>query len=173
MSALNIPLTIMFADVLACRMILDLRARGYEISQPTTHGPTLPLSGPFSAPNRTNETSTFEGDDKQGGSSVQLPYGTIPYASHAASGGKKQGLRSLLEAGRGTLTATINSTVFSSQSRSADATTSSNSVELRSFSHRLGDEDEKSDVHSFGLPIPAHMSKGDLADRPDDGRPDE
>ena len=43
MSAINIPLSIMFSDILACRMILDLRERGYEISQPTVFTQTLPL----------------------------------------------------------------------------------------------------------------------------------
>lgn len=51
MSAINIPLSIMFADVLACRMILDLRERGYEISQPTNNTPSIPLHIPLS--NRT------------------------------------------------------------------------------------------------------------------------
>lgn len=36
MSAILIPLSVMFPDILACRLILDLRQRGFEISQPTT-----------------------------------------------------------------------------------------------------------------------------------------
>jgi len=91
---------------------------------------------------------------------VQLPY-TIPYSSH--TDGRKPGLRSLLEGGRGSggggaFTATINSTAFTTSSqmmRSVDASTNSNdSVELRSFSHpsRLGDSgDGKSGQQSFGL----------------------
>lgn len=35
MSAILIPLSVMFPDILACRLILDLRQRGFEISQPT------------------------------------------------------------------------------------------------------------------------------------------
>ncbi|KLO07103.1 hypothetical protein SCHPADRAFT_665082 [Schizopora paradoxa] len=175
MSALNIPLTIMFSDVLACRMILDLRSRGYELAQPTTqhHGPTLPLSGAELPPSafglggagRAGETSeetgtTFEGEDvKHAYGQEQLPY-NLPYAGNESGSGldlkAPVGLRDLLEAGRGRgssmLTTTIDSAAFttsistsSAQTRSADASVSANSMELRSFSQagHLGD-DEKS-----------------------------
>lgn len=113
-----------------------------------------------------NETSTFEGEDIKH-EHEQLPY-TLPY-----DGTKGPGLHNLLEAGRGSsaLTATINSTAFgyssssSAQTRSADATTNSNSVELRSFSQSHLADDEKSAIRSFGLSIPAQTrSVDDYAD---------
>ena len=160
MSALFIPLTIMFSDVLACRMILDLRSRGVEINEPTTHhrhhqntlplsGDVLPSSGGTAPPGLLRKAAS--------GSGTSLPvYDVLPYNSDLENA-KRGGLMGILDAGRTNtfFTTTINSSAlasdatrsYSQQSSGSDAAggyadvedfaASGGSVELRSFSPRV------------------------------------
>ena len=113
MSAINIPLSIMFADVLACRMILDLRERGYEISQPTTATPSIPIQaysdraggrnghlefGNISESDATRDTessSTYNSNDpnspKKSPSSARMP--SLPFPSSRNGRGAGRGIR--------------------------------------------------------------------------------
>ena len=132
MSAINIPLSIMFADVLACRMILDLRERGYEISQPTTATPSIPIQaysdraggrnghlefGNISESDATRDTessSTYNSNDpsspKKSPSSARMP--SLPFPSSRNGRGAGRGIRDGRFTPGSVLTTTIGSSIF-------------------------------------------------------------
>ncbi|KAH8110611.1 hypothetical protein DFH11DRAFT_755414 [Phellopilus nigrolimitatus] len=147
MSAINIPLSIMFSDVLACRMILDLRERGFELSQPTTmHTPHLPIHADF--PDGLRDTSTTSSDPSSPNKSAP-PHTPVLYPRPLSQYGPKKGLRGLVgRGGRNTtssaLTTTIDSAMFSQTG--SGLRTHDGSVELRSFTPRHNEADEKPDM---------------------------
>ncbi|KAL5535985.1 hypothetical protein ACEPAF_4079 [Sanghuangporus sanghuang] len=156
MSAINIPLSIMFSDLLACRMILDLRQRGYEISQPTVFTHTLPLH--TQTTDGTEVTSTMRSDPSSlhkgpfSATQNSLPYLPAPDSQRG------QGVKGLVGNGRsatGTaFTTTIDSAVFSQtqtsgggEIRSQDG---SSCLELRSFTPHYDAESEPEEKQEEG-----------------------
>lgn len=86
MSAINIPLSIMFPDILACRLILDLRDQGHEVSQPSIHIPAVSAR----APSETSSATFGHGSPKFDRSSM------LPVAYSWPHGNKVSGIRRLL-----------------------------------------------------------------------------
>ncbi|KAL5533731.1 hypothetical protein ACEPAG_191 [Sanghuangporus baumii] len=150
MSAINIPLSIMFSDLLACRMILDLRQRGYEISQPTVFTQTLPLH--TQTTDGTEVTSTVRSDPSPSSlhkGPFSATQNSLPYLP-APDNQRGWGVKGLVGNGRsatGTaFTTTIDSAVFSQtqtstggEVRSQDG---SSCLELRSFTPHYDAESE-------------------------------
>lgn len=177
MSAINIPLSVMFSDVLACRMILDLRQRGFEISQPTIVGPELPLrvDGSRAA------TSTYCSDPSSPMKSPISPAsGVMPFSSSrslrfSGAGTKGWGMKGLIGQEQSTqsnaLTTTIGSALFAQTqtdssehghglgigTRTREYADEDGNLELRSFAPRFGvseedrDRDEKPDEEALGI----------------------
>ena len=88
MSAICIPLSVMFADILACRMILDLRERGYELTQPTVYTPgygSTSGSSPIGASGTICCNSTFSQNKSLG------PTFTLGSKSPSQFGSKNKG----------------------------------------------------------------------------------
>ena len=173
MSAINIPLSIMFSDILACRMILDLRERGYEISQPTVFTHTLPL--------HTHTTDGTGGSSTIGSgpsslhkgpfSATQnsLPFTPTTLAASPASPVRSQGIKGLVGNSRSAtataLTTTIDSAMLSQtqsysigeegEVRSPDE---SSCVEMRSFTHHP-DESDQSVTSLFSRWVGTQLAK--------------
>ncbi|KAI5122383.1 hypothetical protein M0805_004140 [Coniferiporia weirii] len=166
MSAINIPLSVMFADVLACRMILDLRERGYSISQPSSfsqslgyahahaHGPTrgahqhahahaLRLGLPGHAGTTVSVSGASDGSVSALSDPAASPHAKtktpgVVVAALGFGGGASVGSGVSV----GALTTTIDSTIFS-QTRTGGG--GGADVELRSFASRDEDEDGDGD----------------------------
>ncbi|EJC98741.1 uncharacterized protein FOMMEDRAFT_96211, partial [Fomitiporia mediterranea MF3/22] len=156
MSAINIPLSIMLADVLACRMILDLRQRGFEVSQPTVLTHTLPLHA--NVTDGTEATSTVDSDPSTKLPSPITPITPVsgkPFPYPSKPNGTRRGIRSLV-GGRSTptsaLTTTIDSAIFTHTQTDGEVRTrdDSNMLELRSFNTRF-DENEGEEKPETGF----------------------
>lgn len=133
MSAICIPLSVMFADILACRMILDLRERGYELTQPTVYAPG-PGDGSNALPAGGSGTicNPVVSQNKMAGSPISLSQRS---ANHFGSTGKGTGLKSFLGA---VLESHANGSQSDLERGQVDG-----SVELQSFTPQLDDHDDE------------------------------
>lgn len=155
MSAICIPLSIMFADILACRMILDLRERGYELTQPTVYaagygGPSngTPVGGSGTICNATISQG------KSLGTTISLGQKTT---TQFGSTSKGSGIKSYLSIGRPSapgMTNTIDSLGNSSQT-DLERGQNGEGVELQSFTPQIEDDEKPETVEGIGLPFGA------------------
>ena len=116
MAAINIPLSIMFPDVLACRLILDLRERGLELSQPTVYQPD---GGRYMNDMKVNgETASTAVESLASKRSCKSPMPLSYTTTRTIYSVKNKGLRGLIEratTGGRNMTTTIDSCMLTSE----------------------------------------------------------
>ena len=117
MAAINIPLSIMFPDILACRLILDLRERGLELSQPTVYHPE---GGRFLNDMKINgETASTAVESLASKRSCKSPTMPLSYTTTRTTYTMKhKGLRGFLEratTGGKNMTTTVDSCMLTSE----------------------------------------------------------
>ncbi len=149
MSAINIPLSIMFPDILACRLILDLREQGHEVAQPSVH-----IHG-FTgrAPSETSST-TYGGGSRKDRSNSVLPM-AYKYAPSSVKGKILKGLSNF------TKSVDLSTTIGSHECDTQDVTdfaTESN-VQVRDFNSRSIDINNmaEQDGEMIASPSPYHL----------------
>ncbi|TDL21002.1 hypothetical protein BD410DRAFT_750322 [Rickenella mellea] len=162
-SAINIPLSVMFGDVLACRLILDLRERGSVAAQLSIHtSPRLKITGGF-IDGDTNST-LFDRSPSWKPPTTPLPTYRPAFVSNSA---KTRSIKSVNGkkgssggGGHGTVNMTFADNSHDEETKQGYVGDSQRgSVELQCFPPRLPDGDMKMDddlgLETVGLGISA------------------